>query len=378
MSYRFLLLLSAAAGGCAMNDNMMNGQMMDGSVGPTIDMTPCAPGTHVTDGGGCDVDIDWKMSAASLMPTRDHHATFAKHTTGGDFLYVLGGTDHYATYLKSDVQRAPINADGTVGTFVAQSPLPTAMAGQGVAVVDNLVIMTGGVTGKEDLTGVTLSNKTLLSTLDANGNLSAWTEGPTFTGGREHMSLLAQDHWVYLIGGLIGTDGTTNVVRTTVGSDGTLSAWQPMTPLPGKLSHQAATIANNAIYVTGGLVGDPSTTGYSVADVLRAPINSDGTLGAWTKIGMLQNPLCVHSSNFMDGAIYVFGGIENDSDFIANVRRATVHDDGTLGPWVDVAPLPTARAHVLETPILNGFVYSVGGSVFDLSCIPEVDVGHYQ
>ncbi len=378
MSYRLLLVFFAAAGGCAMNDNTMNQQMMDGSVGPTIDMTPCAPGTHFTDGGGCDVDIDWKMGANGLTPTRDHHATFAKHTTGGDFLYVLGGTDHYATYLKSDVQRAPINPDGTVGAFVAQAPLPTALAGQGIAVVDNLVIMTGGVSGKEDLTGTALSNKTLLSTIDANGNLSDWTYGPAFPSGREHMSLLAQDHNLYLVGGLVGTNGTTNVVRTTVGTDGTLSPWVATTPLPGPLSHQAATIANNAIYVTGGLVGDPSSTGYSVADVLRAPINTDGSLGAWTKLGMLPNPICVHSSNFVDGAIYVFGGIENDSDFIANVRRATVHDDGSLGPWVDVAPLPTARGHVLETPVLNGFVYSVGGSIWDLSCIPEVDVGHYQ
>lgn len=89
------------------------------------------------------------------------------------------------------------------------------------------------------------------------------------------------------------------------------------------------------------MIGSPAT-GHSVADVLRAPIAADGTVGPWQALTPLDAPLSVHSVDSFGGALLV------------------------------------ARGHVLETPIVNGRVYSVGGSIQDLSCLGEVDVGLLQ
>jgi len=342
------------------------------------DMTPavdsaCAYG-HAVD-GGCDSTIAW-AAAGSLAPGRDHHATFVANAQSGPFLFVIGGTDHYSSYILDDVQRAPIHADGTLGAWTKLSPLPGVLAGQAVAVVDDTIVLAGGVT---EVAGHTaLTRNVLVAHLTPDGDLPSWTMGPPIATAREHLSTVVQGRTIYLAGGLVGTDGTTDVERSTVGSDGTLSPWQQQAPLPLKVSHHAAVAGDGAVWLTGGLQGDPNTTGTSIDLVLRAPILDDGTLGAWQTAGHLPAPLCVHSSSVFGGFMYVFGGIESDTDFTANVRRATISADGTLGPWLDATPLPRARGHVLETPIWNGTVYSVGGSVEDLSVLTDVVIGQYQ
>jgi hypothetical protein len=372
MLARSISILTIA--GCAQSPEMMPPADLAMN---TADLAPCPAGTHAGDGGACDTSVEWSAGAPAIAPARDHHATFVARTAAGDFLYVAGGTDHYASFLRSDVQRAPIGADGSVGAWTMQGSLPAPLAGMGVVVVGDTVILTGGVTGGPMLEMPAFSNRTLLAKIGADGTIAPWTQGPTFPGGREHMSLVAQDRNLYLVGGLTGNDGTTSVARAILAGDGTLGAWTAMTPLPGKRSHHASTIAGGAIYVSGGIVGGP-TMGTSLDDVIRAPIQQDGTLGRWEQVSTLPAPLCVHSIELHRGGLWIFGGLEADSEFIANVRRATLNADGTLGPWQEMDPLPTARGHVLETPSLDDRIYSVGGSVADLTCLGEVVVGRYR
>ena len=57
------------------------------------------------------------------------------------------------------------------------------------------------------------------------------------------------------------------------------------------------------------------------------------------------------------------------------VRRAKVNDDGTLGAFELMAPLIKARAHVHNTPIHAGLIYSVGGNTGGHEPINDVTVG---
>lgn len=364
----------AALAGCSAQE--MTAQDMAGPPPPDL---ACPAGQHQAD-GGCDTTLTWMAMPASdaVAPGRDHHATMvADSASAGPGLYVLGGTDHYASYILDDVQRAPIAADGTPGAWQKLAKLPRALAGHGIAQIDDVVIVVGGVSTAANGQSY-LTDKVSTARVQPDGTLSAWVDQAPVPPAREHLSLVTSDHFVYAIGGLAGTLGTNDVSRATVGTDGSITSWTKMTLLPDKRSHQAAAVAAGAIWLTGGLEGDPNSNAPALDDVLRAQINPDGSLGDWTTVGTLPVPLCVHSEVAVGNTIYLVGGIENSADFTADVRRVTVQADGTMGTWEDATMLPTPRGHVLETPIWNQKIYSVGGSIYDLSVLGDVVVGTFQ
>lgn len=343
-----------------------------------------APAVQPDDGGAppppdlaTNPSLSWSQAAITIAPGRDHHATLVATTQAGPALYVLGGTDHYASYVLDDVQRAPIASDGTPGPFVKIGTLPRKLAGHSIALVGDTVVISGGVTvnasGKYSLTPATS-----LARLQADGSLSAWQDGPPIASGREHHSMLVSGKTVFVVGGLIGTDGTTDVESATVSDDGTLSQWIVTTPLPQKRSHHAAALVNGRIYVVGGLQGNPAGASMSLSDVIAAPVNGDGTLGAWSTVSNLPVTVATHSVAAFESWLYVIGGIENDVDFVPSVRRAPIRDDGSIGDWQDASALPDARGHVLETPMWNSTLYSVGGSNDTNGAMTQVVVGRFQ
>src|SRR5580765_4235443 len=86
-----------------------------------------------------DTTIAWTSTSLSIAPGRDHHATIVATTKAGPALYVFGGTDHYASYVLDDVERAPIGADGTPGAFTKLGTLPRKLAGHSIALVGDVV-----------------------------------------------------------------------------------------------------------------------------------------------------------------------------------------------------------------------------------------------
>jgi hypothetical protein len=189
--------------------------------------------------------------------------------------------------------------------------------------------------------------------------------------------LVARGRTIYLVAGLTGNSNASDVQRTDLSADGTLSAWTRVGMLPAERSHHAAVITQDAIYVTGGLHGDP-TTGTSYNDVLRAALHDDGTLDAFTTLGTMPSAVSTHSAVAYGGMLINVGGLEDDAVFTDHVRGATIASDGSLGPWQDLTPLPTARGHVLETPMWHGFLYSPGGYTNDSLTISDVVVGTFE
>src|SRR5262249_32038691 len=93
-----------------------------------------------------DPSLSWSSSSLTIAPGRDHHATIVATTKAGPAVYVLGGTDHYASYVLNDVERAPIQPDGSLGAFAKIGTLPRKLAGHSIALVGDVVVVSGGVT----------------------------------------------------------------------------------------------------------------------------------------------------------------------------------------------------------------------------------------
>lgn len=331
----------------------------------------CPPGTHAGADGGCAGDLKEWTAGAGLVTKRDHHISFSAETEAGKFVFVAGGVTDNTTLLKS-IERAKVGEGGTLAAWESAGTLPQAAGGAGVAVVGSALFVVGGHRG----VGPTL--RTDVGVIGADGMIGEWSKGPDLLHKRFHGAAVAVGHRVYMVGGLTdtGKDSTPSVEALDADA-GAAGAWQEMSALPGKRSHHGLASTGEALYLTGGLSGDPAGLYKSYDDVLRAPIEADGTLGEWATVGQLPVFLSIHTSFVFAGQLYLLGGLTEQGDDIANVWRAPIESDGGLGAWEELPALPKARAHGHQAPVVDGFVFAPGGAINHKS-YADVFVGRFE
>ena len=110
------------------------------------------------------------------------------------------------------------------------------------------------------------------------------------------------------------------------------------------------------LYVAGGI----DTNGDPVASIYMAAVGRDRSVGAWSQTTDL--PMALHSMGIaiFRSWLYVAGGATAGDMPRAEVYRAHIEEDGTLGAWESQASLPYPRAHV---PLAQfaGVLYTLGG-----------------
>lgn len=292
-----------------------------------------------------------------LAQGRDHHGVFAVPGDGATWLYVSGGTDYRQMF--ADVWRLRIGADGALGTWEPAGELPAARAGHSVAVGENAVVLTGG----QFMEGLRRIAEVYTARIHPDGSLDAWTAAPPLPRPAFHHPAVHHDGWVYVTGGQGETAAEAGVYGARLTADGTITEWVELTPLPRPRSHHAGFVHAGGLYVLGGIDGHPAQGSALYVDAWRADIQPDGTLGPWRRATVVPGALATHSAAVHGGYVYVMGGVENDQKFVDTVWRAPIGDDGRIGAWQAVEPgLAAARAHVHETPVVGGRVYSIGGS----------------
>jgi hypothetical protein len=341
----FVLSLAVASAACGNSSNADSGRAnVDGDGGTPTDEA-AAP---VTD----PLAITWAAGPTIATP-RNHHMTWlVDQGPGATFLYVAGGSNA-ASHAVADIQRAPINDDGTLGAWQEQTPLPNGIIAASVIVTHGEVILSAGYG----------TVTTWISKIGSDGSMGTWTKGPDQTGQYFHATGISYGDFAYVIGGLDGTGNLDQISRAPIAKDGTLGAWALIGKLPYVLSHHAAIVNDKTIYVLGGETMD----GVARADVLRTTVADDGSLAAWTMDTKMPIADETHAAFIHDGNLYFAGGIGGpNDDSLATIARAALPTTagGMLGDWfVDTSSsLPKARSHVHQMPIRGNYIYSVAGA----------------
>lgn len=313
-------------------------------------------GAIVPSAASAATPITW-TAAAPFPAAVDHHVTFVTSGSKGDFLHVLGG--HEGGRFHGDGYQARIARDGSLAAWEKTEGLPAARAGMAFATDGRIVLLAGG---KSTVTDV--MRDVYVAPIWNDGRLGAFKAAPfALPAPRFHTAAVMHDDWVYVIGGNDGTAATGTVLRAKYSRTSGLGAWSETTALPGPRSHQAAFVHAGAIYLVGGIAGNPAGDAQPLGDVLRATINKDGTLGAWQVVSALDTKFATHAAVVKDGWVYVIGGVEDNARMSDRVLRAPLAKDGTIGAWEATAStLPAARAHVHQVPVLRDHLFSVGGS----------------
>ena len=300
------------------------------------------------------IDLGWKEGPPLPVP-RDHHATFLLTTPEAARLCVAGGNTY--TSIIGDVWCAGLLPDGGLAPWAPDHPLPDPQAGMGLVVTDRSVLLIGGKDSTFEPTA-----RVLAAAVTASGEIGPWVEAPALPQPLFHLTAEYAGGNVYVIGGNRGEEGSRTVFRAPLRADGSIGAWVADRPLPRPRSHHASFVHGGALYVVGGLDGNPAGENTPLRDVLRSTVAPDGTLLPWTTVSELDSAYAAHAAFVHGDHAYLVGGVENDARLSDAVLHAPFRADGSVGLWKRLPQrLPFARAHVHHLPQWRSRVYSVGG-----------------
>jgi len=257
-------------------------------------------------------------------------------------VYLLGGSNGISSV--STVFTAPINSDGTLGTWTTSVSLPGTLHASQAIVTRNRIFLLGGWA----------TSIVYTTTINADGTLGTWTTSTPLPAALSHSSAIVTRNRVFLLGGNIAGIFTSTVYTTSINTDGTLGTWSTSVSLPGVLWGSSAIVTRNRVYLLGG-----GNAGGVVSTVFTAPINSDGTLGVWTTGTSLPAALFLSHAIVTRNRVFLLGG--HTTTAVSTVYTAPINSDGTLGAWTTATSLPVT---LMESSaiVTSSRVFLLGGN----------------
>jgi len=176
------------------------------------------------------------------------------------------------------------------------------------------------------------------------------------------------DNLVYVTGGADATTPRTDVQVGEIDATGNIISWTAVTSLTDARAFHAAvtatpwnalvdTISAGYLYAIGGINAADAVQ----STVLFTPVNKDHSLGGWSETTPLPTPLYAAGAVVLRSWLYVVGGSNASNDPVKTAYRAHIEHDGQLGPWQQLASLPSARSYA---PLVQfaGRMYILGGT----------------
>jgi hypothetical protein len=239
--------------------------------------------------------------------------------------------------------------------WATTTPMPAPANHHDLVAVGDHLVLTGGDNGGGYAT-------VHVAHVGADGQLGAWTAGPSLPQARTLHASAVVDRRVFVTGGLVSFGDqlpVASVLHATLDENGVLDAWVADDDLPEARAWHAAAASATHLYVVGGMIDGVELVGS--AGVYVAPLEADG-IGAWSETTPLPTPFFGHEVIVHEGSIWSIGGF-NGSGTQATVHQAALDVDGEVGEWQTATPLPAPRfAHeVVAFP--NGLAYVTGGYV---------------
>ncbi|HUC14454.1 MAG TPA: hypothetical protein VMS00_08375 [Acidimicrobiales bacterium] len=293
--------------------------------------------------------ISW--ATATSLPAPLYMSTSVAYN---GYVYELGGTN--ASNFQSAVYYAQLNSNGSAGSWTSTTPLPAAIYAATSVVYNGFIYLIGG------------SNRgTWVSTvyyapINANGTVGSWSATTSLPEALAAATSVVYNGYVYELGGTTSSNGgwpsstgqQSAVYDAAINANGTIGTWATTTALPEALWDATSVIYNGYVYELGGQNGstDQSATYY-------APINTNGSIGTWATTAALPQAMWAGTSAVYDGYVYALGGY-NGSGPQSSVYYAPINANGTIGTWSSSTSLPLTQ-ELATTVAYNGYVYELGG-----------------
>lgn len=286
-------------------------------------------------GGSGKVSSSWTSVTGPGSSRTDYSVAMS-----GGYLYVVGGT--ISGSATATVYYAPVNADGSIGSWSSTSGLVAARSDAAVYAIGGYMYVAGGNNGSS-------MTSAEYAAINSNGTLGSWaTATATLSAARDSGAYAAYNNRAYYIGGNNSTPQTT-VYYADLSTGGNFSSWSTTTALATGTKDASAVAYNGYMYVIGG-----TTASGDIGEVYYAVINSNGTLGSWAAASWVPSS-GIMAATAANGMLYVLGtGADRDKTY-----RASIHADGSLSPFEIMRNMSNASTITIPKALyINGKVYA--------------------
>lgn len=279
-----------------------------------------------------DGSIGTWRSATSLPANRSG----ASYGVSNGYIYLMGGcsTGSCSTYLSSSLY-AQVNADGSLGSWLSATSINGARWYSSSAIYDGTIFVTGGCT-----TGTCASPETTTqyARIKSAGELatSTWTAGSSFNTSVNSPSTAVYNGFIYKAGGGNGTAPLNNVEYAPLNTNGSIGTWTATNPM-GTARIGFALIADQGyLYALGGCTGflAGACTGATTSTEAATIANNGSVNNNWTAKSSMTQARWYINSVIHNGYMYAgFGCNAALSTCYASVERAQITAAGTLGTF---------------------------------------------
>lgn len=285
--------------------------------------------------------LEWNFTTP-FTTARGTHTSIAYN----NYLYVIGG--HNGSGYVDNVQYAPINADGSIGSWTSTTSLTTARGSHTSVVHNGYLYVIGGYSSS-------CMSTVQYAPINADGTVGSWTATTSFTGARYCHTSVVQDGYLYVIGGYDCSSNRSDVQSALIGAGGTVGSWTATTSFTTAQQTHTSVVDNGHLYVIGGGSG---SSFYSIVEFSNLN-TSGGVVGLWSITTPFTTGRSRHTSVAYNNFLFVLGGYDG-STYLNDVQYATINTDGTVGAWEPTNSFTTGR-HGHTSVVYNGYLYVIGG-----------------
>ncbi|MEM6294799.1 MAG: hypothetical protein AAGA54_26225 [Myxococcota bacterium] len=170
-----------------------------------------------------------------------------------DHLYVVGGSSLTGGAPSSSVTYAQVYDDGTLSPFIGGEQLPSPLVGAGAAVLDGEALLVAGVDPTEGATGT----ESYAASLQADGNPDTWAAATVLPQAQFSPSVVRAGDRVLALGGFYVDQVTQQITGVADQAFSTLDgvSWLEETALPAPRNAGSAVANDEFVFLVGGAAG---------------------------------------------------------------------------------------------------------------------------
>ena len=215
--------------------------------------------------------VSWQTSPVTLPSAMNAMEVYVVN----GYLYVLGGSVSGSS--STTVYYTHINGDGSINSFDTTTALPVALANGSTFAANGYLYYMGGINGSGTTVGATY-----YAPLNSDGSLGSWTSTTSLPTTAANFASVVMNGNVYMI------KNSTTVSYAPLNSNGTIGTWvSDSNALPVSLTGMGAVTYNGYIYVMGGYNGTAGTTAVYYTSGARTMVAGSLDLVGLTAAGSM-------------------------------------------------------------------------------------------
>jgi len=306
----------------------------------TWEDTPVVLGGWRTEGTDQKVATDkvWRVVNSRWMelPPLLQPRAAASAAVVDDLLVVTGGVDATGKLLNTTEVY-----DGTGWKLGAPMPTPRQMSG--AASDGRLVYVVGGTTGTSDVTAVEAYDPVA----------DTWTTMPALPEARSDFGVAITDARLVAVGGM----SSGRVLNSVEALDLTTATWTSLPDLATGRHGLAVAAVGKTVYAIGGSTSPADSQVSAAAEALKLAPRKPQPAAEWRQLPDAPTARLMAASTVLDGKIYIAGGMLGHAETLDTFESF----DPKTGEWQTLPPLPVPLHHATAAAY-RGEVVVIGGA----------------